>query len=130
MKLNKDCVRGILLALEENEKIHASWTTENFSKSSYLKDFSSAEIRYCAERLAEGGYLNIRTPSDELKSIGAQFFIVDSLSWNGHEFLDTIRDESVWKRTKQVASKAGTTSIPLLLEIGKSILQQNLGLRN
>ncbi len=36
-----------------------------------------------------------RTVDEEL------FSTVDSLTWEGHAFLDTIRDDSVWDRTKE-----------------------------
>jgi hypothetical protein len=29
------------------------------------------------------------------------------LTWNGHEFLDAVRDDEVWRRTKEGARKAG-----------------------
>lgn len=128
MKLDKDCIRGILLALEENPSIHAKWTEEDFSKSFFLKDFSQSEIRYCIERLTEGEYLNVKIPNEQLKRVGVNFIVVDSLSWKGHEFLDTIRNDKIWDETKQIAAQVGNSSIPVLLEIGKSTVMKYLKL--
>jgi hypothetical protein len=36
------------------------------------------------------------------------------LSWAGHEFLDSVRDPEVWKKTKEGASKIGSWSMKLL----------------
>ena len=32
------------------------------------------------------------------------------LTWEGHDFLDTIRDEGVWSSTKEAVGKAGGTA--------------------
>lgn len=44
------------------------------------------------------------------------------LTWHGHEFLDTLRDPTVWERAKGVAEKAGGASLQVLLEVGKAII--------
>ena len=54
------------------------------------------------------------------------------LTYRGHEFLDTIRDEEVWRRTKAGVTKMGGASIELLWEIGKAygkqVAQEKLGI--
>lgn len=44
----------------------------------------------------------------------------------GHEYVDTIRDGEVWRKTKEVAGKAGAFSLQLLLESGKAVIKQEL----
>jgi len=46
------------------------------------------------------------------------------LKWRGHEFLSTLRDPTVWEKTKTVASKAGGGGVQILLEIGKTIITE------
>lgn len=57
---------------------------------------------------------------------------VKRLTWNGHEFLDTIRDAEVWKRTKAGAEKAGNASVSFLWELakayGKNLASERLGI--
>lgn len=57
---------------------------------------------------------------------------VKRLTWNGHEFLDTIRDAEVWKRTKAGAEKAGNASVSFLWELakayGKHLASERLGI--
>jgi hypothetical protein len=48
------------------------------------------------------------------------------LTYRGHEFLDTVRDGEVWRRTKAGAEKAGVAGLGMLLDLGKAISKQML----
>ncbi|MNG17028.1 hypothetical protein D3C84_1009860 [compost metagenome] len=41
------------------------------------------------------------------------------LTYNGHEFLDIIRDDEVWKLTKTGAEKVNSSRLGLISELGK-----------
>ena len=53
------------------------------------------------------------------------------LTYQGHEFLDTIRDGEVWRRTKAGAEKIGGASIGFIWELakayGKQLVTERLG---
>jgi hypothetical protein len=46
-----------------------------------------------------------------------------SLSWAGHDFLDSVRSPDVWDKTKQVASAAGGFTVELLVFAAKTYLE-------
>ncbi|CAB3774134.1 DUF2513 domain-containing protein [Paraburkholderia humisilvae] len=46
-----------------------------------------------------------------------------SLSWSGHDFLDSVRSPDVWDKTKQVASAAGGFTVELLVFAAKTYLE-------
>ncbi|ARW15261.1 hypothetical protein S101446_00120 [Komagataeibacter europaeus] len=46
-----------------------------------------------------------------------------ALSWKGQEFLDTIRDDSIWKKTKE---KAGSASFDILTAVAKAVLKDRI----
>lgn len=46
-----------------------------------------------------------------------------SLTWQGHEFLDQVRDEVVWRKARDGAAKVGGFSISLLADLAKAILK-------
>ena len=46
---------------------------------------------------------------------------VRSLTWEGHDFLDSIRQEDVWKATQEKAATAGHNIAQLSLDIIKGI---------
>jgi len=51
-------------------------------------------------------------------------FLFRRLTMEGHDFLDTVRDPEIWRRTKQGATKAGGWTIGLLAEFGRAVLKQ------
>ncbi|MDP4026262.1 DUF2513 domain-containing protein [Methylobacterium sp. NEAU 140] len=51
---------------------------------------------------------------------------MDRLTWRGHEFLDTIRDDEVWAQTKQTAKGAGTGAIEFVWGIAKEVAKAEI----
>ena len=58
---------------------------------------------------------------------------VKSLTWNGHDFLDSVRQEDVWKKTQEKAESAGHKIAHLCLEVVKelalSVIRSQFGLQ-
>ncbi len=116
MKLDKDLVREILLAVE------ASTHSPEQSISLSLENWTAQEISYHVLLLHEANLLVGRDASvlaDVFPNWQAK-----RLTYKGHEFLDTVRDGEVWRRTKEGAEKAGVASLWLLFELGKSVGKQ------
>lgn len=67
------------------------------------------------------------------QSLSGPYQLLDiALTWRGHEFLDTIRDSEVWRRTKSGAEKAGVAGIGFVWELakayGKQVVTERLGI--
>lgn len=121
MQLNSECVRDLLLYAEENLSYKSPTISVNNLK---LKDYSEEELLYTAEKLEEADYIDcIIGDGYELPII-----LIKSINFNGHQFLNTIRDDTIWKRTKLKASKLASLSIPVLQELATSITKSILGL--
>ena len=116
MKLDKDLVRDILLALENDDEDSFGY------KDLSLDDHTQEEVTYHVCILAEGGFLTAM----DLSTLDGYDWRAQRLTYDGHEFLDTIRDGEVWKLTKDTAKKAGVGSLKLLFEVGKSYGKQKL----
>lgn len=71
-------------------------------------------------KLDETNYLNDNCVITQYQLIE---FDVTSITWNGHKFLDTIRDPKIWKTTKNVASHLESISITLLSNIASNVLE-------
>ncbi len=117
MVLSPDCVRDVLLAVESSsfgERLTLDALEEK------LPQYSEEDLWYTCLKLEEGGYLDLititglRMPMPGIKEI-------KSLTYCGHEFLDTVREESNWGKVKTVAKKAGTFSLTSLGEIAKEV---------
>lgn len=124
MKLDRDCVRDFLLALESLEP-GENLTSSNYHSKPQLASYNRDVIIYTAEKLDEAGFINVKFMP---VLSGDKPFIATSLTWHGHQFLDNIRDDGVWKETKKVASKVASVSLNILADIAASIMKRALGL--
>lgn len=115
MKLNHDCVRDVLLFIETN--FDDVYTSEN-SLNIKIKNYSSQEINYACLKLLEAGFIN-GNPQPDSKC--PSFMFVFSLTWRGHQFLDNIRVDESWKKTKSIISKIGSASLNIVSQVASNI---------
>ena len=116
MKLDKDLVRDILLALEKDDGDPFGWKDLTFN------DHTQEEVAYHVCILAEGGFL----VAENLSSHDGDDWRAVRLTYHGHEFLETIRDSEAWRLTKATAKKVGVGGLKVLVEVGKSYAKQKL----
>jgi hypothetical protein len=50
------------------------------------------------------------------------------LTWQGHEFLDDIRDPEIWRKTKERTKGIASVGLSFLWEIAKAEIKTKLGL--
>lgn len=90
MKLNYDCIKDILLYLEENLKYGSGHKIIPISSIKLIEELNYPEddIRYSLFQLASRRYINIGTSLN----IDENFQRIDitSLTWEGHEFLKNL----------------------------------------
>ncbi len=120
MERNWETIREILIAAESLEP----------DKTLTLSDFPldrAHEISYHIVILEEAGFIDARISKTLAR--GPTNFDVHRLTWPGHEFLDAIRDESIWNKTKStIASKGGSMTFELVMSVAVQIAKQALGL--
>lgn len=117
MKLNPDCVRDILLTIE-NHPVPMNLNFYNFCD--LLPNYSKDEILYCCKRLHEANYLNLKFVS--IPNYTPQLDGIGDLTFYGHEFLENIKNDSNWNKTKNIASKVGSFSFEVIKEISTSVI--------
>jgi len=115
MKLDKDLIREVLLQVEASPD-PLGWVELVFPGRSY------EDVAYHVEKLHEAGFLH----ADELTSSSGYDWKPRQLTYEGHEFLDTVRDSEVWRTTKETAKKVGSASVEVLFAVGKSVVKQKL----
>lgn len=96
-RLDYDCVRNILLTAESlnyDEELY----NDNFSKFPVLREYHPAKMEYTVKRLAEAGYI----PQEPVMTMinGNVRYCIREMTWDGHQFLDYIRNNDVWDKTK------------------------------
>jgi repressor of nif and glnA expression len=109
MRLDADLIKGILLKVED-------MPGNTFLELSDLQmeGYSEDQIRYHLRKLHEAGYVKIQS------YIGGDIDIED-LTWEGHHFLATLRDENLMKKVGKVLERYG---LPLLPELIKALIPQ------
>ena len=107
-------MRKLLLVIEEQPrdidiyKVVADPRLEKFNKN---------DLGYALEKLIEGPILNGKVE----KTKTSIFFIIDSISNEGHQFLDNIRNETIWNKIKEIASQSSVSTIKGLLPISTGV---------
>lgn len=115
MKLSNDCVRDLLLFVEEKVGLDQPLNI----KFAAIKNYSLDELIYTAKKLKEAGYINA-TISECID--GSCDIYIYSLTWNGHKFLDNIRDDGVWKTTKGIVSKFSSVSLGIIENVATQVI--------
>ena len=114
MKLNHDCVRDTLLYLESNLELNKSITLSTIS----IPKHSLEDITYTVQKLAEAEFLNIK-----LFCYDNEYnCFISSISYKGHEYLDNIRDDGIWKETKKILSKFTSVSLSFTATVAAEVL--------
>ncbi len=108
MKRDMDLVRAILLAMEAGED------------PLKMAGYDEMTLGHHCWLMIDGGLIDGRPwglDQDPLPRGWPQ-----SIRWEGHEFLDAVRDDETWGKTKTVATKTGAWSIGLLKDIAARII--------
>lgn len=130
MKLNSDCVRDTLLYLEDILTINFQHKTFNaISGTKLIEDMMSIhtcydadEIWYVIYNLKQVNFIEGRfSNTGNMKMCICD---IENITWAGHQFLDSIRPESIWHIIKTKTSKIGDISISGLSMIANAVIQE------
>ncbi|MBR0583994.1 DUF2513 domain-containing protein [Bacillus altitudinis MN12] len=121
MRLNHDCIRDLLLGLEENLNYNQSMKRGKFISMSNLSEYDKNESIYTLKKMVEAGYIQATFPNNI-------DFVIEDITYSGHQFLDNIRDPEIWSKTKVAASKVAGVSLSVIGELASSFVRQSIGL--
>lgn len=96
MKRDFALIKNILLEIEKSSSI-GNWVTLNF------EEYSDVEIIYHVKLLNQAGLIE----ADDLSSFSGDKWAAKSLTWQGHDFLDNARNETIWKKTLAIVKEKG-----------------------
>lgn len=118
MRLNPDCIRDILLLLEEKIQYGEIIYINFRNYQAYCDKYSKDEFFYHLEQCIKFGYI--------IGEYQLYIFKIFDLTPKGHLFLADIRSETVWNKTKSIASKIGSISLDVLKDIASDIIVKSL----
>lgn len=109
MRLNPDCIRDILLFVEENTDFENNDVDASVLVESLIK-YDKNTLFYHINKM------NSAKLFDEVEYCENELIYISSLSWTGHAYLDNIRDNNIWAKTKSAVGKLSSISLPILIQ--------------
>ena len=120
MKLNSDCVRDILIAIEDSTNFQEAINNNQLETLDVINSYTSEEILYHLRQLSWAGLIQ----AFDCYADGG--YSILHLSPKGHEFLNNIRSDENWNRTKSLASKVGSHSLSALQQIASGVISATI----
>lgn len=87
--------------------------------------YSPSVIQYHLNLMYQAGLINGEDVRSSTSSRLIKVMPFD-LTWQGHEFLEHIRDPEIWRQAKAGASRAGTASIEFIWGMAKVLLKNTI----
>lgn len=124
MKLDYYCARNIMLtieALDDNDAL----TEENCTNAPLLKAYPANQIHYTVERLIEASFIPNYC---FVRLINGATYKIDSLTWEGHQYLDCIRNDAPWEKSILQSKFFESVPFKILCELALQNIRLGLGL--
>jgi Hypothetical protein (DUF2513) len=126
MKRNMELIRDILLRVEADPKLDGADFRRATAETLGITERTEAEVAYHLDLLIQAGFLNGNT---KMLGRGDQKLTrISKLTWEGHEFLDDIRDPEIWRKTKDREKAVAGVGLKFIWEIAKAEIKTTLGL--
>lgn len=98
MKRDMDLIREILRAVEACEDSYGI-------NSPIIEGYSVGQIAYHLRLLNESGLIEVKSVADGFQQEDEYMGI--NLTWDGQDFLNAARDDSLWKKAKETVIDSG-----------------------
>lgn len=126
MKLRRDLdfVRELLLRMEGGETTFNTLSGGEAAALGLGPEEASSEdpdkLKYHLDLMEEAGLIDIM-----FRSAGGSI-IVESITWAGHDFLDSVRDPAIWKATKAGAEGLGLAGFDPIKALAKGLVKKKI----
>ena len=121
MKRDMDLVRDILLDVETKGQPTVGEQTIDIA----IEGREIEEVQYHLWLLVEAGLIDAHLTTNPQVHTPTRVRL-RRLTWQGHEFLDTIRDPEIWKKTKQGTAAAGGFTLDLLKNLATGFIRKQI----
>ena len=114
-----DLIRDILLEVENYAPARMN-EIQSLSPSAFSG--TEAENLHHIKLLIDNGFLTKFGHQD----LSSGTFHIDGMTMKGHDFLDAVRDQSVWEATKARVEQVGGFTMDIILAVAKDYLKKRI----
>ncbi|PQZ91913.1 MULTISPECIES: DUF2513 domain-containing protein [Pseudomonas] len=120
MRRDMDLMRLVVLKVEEDHQGPNHLVEyEDFNHQMVIEGFTPDQVEYHLK-------LAMQSRLFDMPGNAGWLYIFQGLTPAGHDFADSVRDEKIWKMTKEGALKAGGLTFELLGQLAKGLIKQQL----
>lgn len=120
MQRDMDLMRLVVLKVEKDHQgPNHVLTYQDFERDMVIDGFTPAQVEYHLK-------LAIQSRLLEMPDNSGWVYNFTGLTPAGHDFADSVRDDKIWKMTKEGALKAGGSTFELLGQLAKGFAKQQL----
>jgi hypothetical protein len=124
MRRDDDLIRQLMLDLET--------ANEGLGDDHPVDGFTRDQVAYHLALILKSGLAEGPAPTyyaDNTSTTVPNAVFVFRLTPEGHDFIDTLRDDTIWHKVKESSKKVGgSLTLELLKQLGTSIMKAQLGL--
>jgi hypothetical protein len=120
MKRDLDLIKELMLAFEKMPPGEVAQTLQ------MEVEYDAVEVLEHVALLVQAGLLEGECHPDPSME-GGGFFAIHRVTWSGHDFLDAVRNDSVWNATKERLKKVGSWTFDLVVELCKDEVKRRIG---
>lgn len=117
MKLNPDCIRDLLIEIEQTCTTYNQFDSIHHIEN-LISKYSKDELAYHARQCSFAGLIY------DYKTYISGDWMVGDLTPKGHEFLANIREDTIWNNVKDISSKVGSKSVSALSQIASGVITE------
>lgn len=123
MELNHDLVRYILLSIESSKQVTGPSEDELIGAVQKYGSYGKDDIMYAVSKLEEAGFITGNVSYAKYKNKPKPMWMTPgNLTYEGHKFLDNVRDDGVWKNTKATVAKIGNASLSIMSTVAANYI--------
>ena len=137
MKRDMDLIRSVLLELERQtpDLTDGNFGFDHAATAAHL-DTSLEQLGQHLNLLYQAGFVEgwvsrgkIAAHSSERRQVDHDYIVhvmPRGLTWRGYEYLETIRDPEIWKKTKSGALKIGSFGVDTIKALALGFIKQKI----
>jgi hypothetical protein len=115
-----------MIAIEENIILEDDLAFHNLriqGMQKLIPKYSLGEIAYASVKAVEADLIDANIIDYDS---GIADIIYLGLTYEGHQFLDNVRDNKIWSKTKAILSKIGGASLKIISSVATSQITEEI----